>query len=152
MLDLEYKKIQPGTLEVKQVREVPLLPGLGGQSTNAFLLDEPVEYVVSQGEGGDVFANHRLKCRLFASTRNLCLDSTNLKSISIYRQTSVELLQTTNTVRLTNGPAGWDETIHKNQGNACMADGSVQQLSSARLREQLRNTGLTNNHIKLSIP
>ena len=48
--------------------------------------------------------------------------------------------------------AGWDETIHKNQGNACMGDGSVQQLSSARLREQLRNTGLPNNHIKLSIP
>jgi len=49
-------------------------------------------------------------------------------------------------------PCGWDETIHKNQGNACMADGSVQQLSSARLREQLRNTGLPNNHIKLSMP
>lgn len=47
---------------------------------------------------------------------------------------------------------GWDKTIHKNQGNACMGDGSVQQLSSLRLREQLRNTGLPNNHIKLSLP
>ena len=52
----------------------------------------------------------------------------------------------------TNGPTGWDETIHKNQGNACMGDGSVQQLSGARLREQLRNTGQTNKYIKLSVP
>jgi prepilin-type N-terminal cleavage/methylation domain-containing protein/prepilin-type processing-associated H-X9-DG protein len=47
---------------------------------------------------------------------------------------------------------GWDETMHKNQGNACMGDGSVQQLSTARLREQLRITGQTNKSIKLSIP
>jgi prepilin-type N-terminal cleavage/methylation domain-containing protein/prepilin-type processing-associated H-X9-DG protein len=47
---------------------------------------------------------------------------------------------------------GWDQTIHKNQGNAAMADGSVQQLSAARLREQLRNTGQSNQNIKFSIP
>jgi prepilin-type N-terminal cleavage/methylation domain-containing protein len=47
---------------------------------------------------------------------------------------------------------GWDETIHKNCGNACMGDGSVQQLSSARLRDQLRNTSQTNKSIQLSIP
>src|SRR4051812_6633892 len=41
--------------------------------------------------------------------------------------------------------AGWDNNVHQNQGNACMGDGSVQQLSSARLREQLRNTGTTVN-------
>jgi len=52
----------------------------------------------------------------------------------------------------TNDPVGWDETIHKYQGNACMGDGSVQQLSSARLRDQLRHTGQTNKSIKLSIP
>jgi prepilin-type N-terminal cleavage/methylation domain-containing protein/prepilin-type processing-associated H-X9-DG protein len=52
----------------------------------------------------------------------------------------------------TNNAAGWDQTIHKNQGNACMADGSVQQLSGARLRAQLQNTGQTNKSIKLSVP
>jgi prepilin-type N-terminal cleavage/methylation domain-containing protein/prepilin-type processing-associated H-X9-DG protein len=39
--------------------------------------------------------------------------------------------------------AGWDNNVHQNQGNACMGDGSVQQLSAARLREQLRNSGTT---------
>jgi type II secretory pathway pseudopilin PulG len=47
---------------------------------------------------------------------------------------------------------GWDETIHKNQGNACLGDGSVRQLTSARLREQLHTTDQTNKTIKLSVP
>jgi prepilin-type N-terminal cleavage/methylation domain-containing protein/prepilin-type processing-associated H-X9-DG protein len=41
--------------------------------------------------------------------------------------------------------AGWDNNVHQNQGNACMGDGSVQQLSSARLRDQLRNSGTSAN-------
>jgi type II secretory pathway pseudopilin PulG len=45
---------------------------------------------------------------------------------------------------------GWDGRIHKFQGNAAMGDGSVQQLNSARLREQLENTGQTET--KLAIP
>lgn len=48
--------------------------------------------------------------------------------------------------------AGWDETIHKRQGNTAMGDGSVQQLSGARLTEQLRNTGHSTKYIKLSVP
>lgn len=52
----------------------------------------------------------------------------------------------------TNQPIGWDNTTHTNQGNICMGDGSVQQLSALRLREQLRNNGLTNNHTTLSVP
>jgi prepilin-type N-terminal cleavage/methylation domain-containing protein len=46
--------------------------------------------------------------------------------------------------KIANG-AGWDNNVHVNQGNACMGDGSVQQLSSARLRDQLRNTGTAQN-------
>ena len=41
--------------------------------------------------------------------------------------------------------AGWDNSVHQNQGNATMGDGSVQQLSAARLREQLRNSGVSSN-------
>ena len=43
------------------------------------------------------------------------------------------------------GGAGWDNNVHQNQGNGCMGDGSVQQLSGARLRDQLRNSGTTEN-------
>lgn len=37
--------------------------------------------------------------------------------------------------------AGWEKDIHQNQGNVVLGDGSVQQLSSSRLREALRNSG-----------
>jgi prepilin-type processing-associated H-X9-DG protein len=41
----------------------------------------------------------------------------------------------------------WGPTIHTNQGNVCMGDGSVQQLSTARLREQFRNAGHETNFV-----
>lgn len=37
----------------------------------------------------------------------------------------------------------WDGTIHRFQGNAAMGDGSVQQLSAARMKDQLKNSGQT---------
>jgi len=37
----------------------------------------------------------------------------------------------------------WTDKMHQKQGNVLLADGSVQQLSSSRLRDQLRNTGDT---------
>ena len=37
----------------------------------------------------------------------------------------------------------WTEKVHRGQGNVLMSDGSAQQLSSARLRESLRNSGDT---------
>jgi prepilin-type N-terminal cleavage/methylation domain-containing protein len=36
--------------------------------------------------------------------------------------------------------AGYDNNVHQNQGNAVLSDGSVQGLTSSRLREQLRNS------------
>jgi prepilin-type processing-associated H-X9-DG protein len=42
--------------------------------------------------------------------------------------------------------------MHKEMGNACMGDGSVQQLTAARLREQLRNTEQTLSEITISAP
>ncbi len=35
--------------------------------------------------------------------------------------------------------AGWTKDVHKNAGNLLLGDGSVQQVSSGRLREQLRD-------------
>lgn len=49
-----------------------------------------------------------------------------------------------------NAEVGWDNTMHRQQGNTVLADGSVQQLSRARFREQLRNSGLTN--VTFAIP
>jgi prepilin-type processing-associated H-X9-DG protein len=39
----------------------------------------------------------------------------------------------------TNYPVGWSDKMHRGQGNIALADGSVQQYSSNRLREALLN-------------
>ena len=41
--------------------------------------------------------------------------------------------------------AGWTQDIHQNQGDIAMGDGSVQQMSTSRLRQQLVNSGVQDN-------
>lgn len=41
--------------------------------------------------------------------------------------------------------AGWTKDLHQNQGNIALGDGSVQQLSTSRLREQLKTSDTDNN-------
>jgi prepilin-type processing-associated H-X9-DG protein len=43
----------------------------------------------------------------------------------------------------------WTATIHTNQGNVALADGSVQQYTSVRLQQALQYTGDTTNRIAL---
>jgi len=52
----------------------------------------------------------------------------------------------------TAGGAGWSDTMHQNNGNAALGDGSVQGLSSTRLKEQLRNSGDPSNAVYLPAP
>lgn len=47
-------------------------------------------------------------------------------------------------------PLGWTETHHKLQGNVALADGSVQQFSSSRLRAAAALNGGT-NHLSMPI-
>jgi hypothetical protein len=103
ILNFEYKKVFPGRLEIKQVRELPLLTG-----TNSvpFLIDEPLELTVFQGEFADVFANHRLKSQWQLQTRNIRLGSTNLLE-SIYSDGQVELLSAGELISLTGPPSSW---------------------------------------------
>lgn len=63
------------------------------------------------------------------------------------RNLVIEGQRASGTVRLTAETKNveWDGTTHKFQGNAAMGDGSVQQMNTTRLRESLKNTGLTTN-------
>jgi len=47
----------------------------------------------------------------------------------------------TNFVAGAQTPEWTDAKMHQKNGNALLADGSVQQLSSPKLREQLSNSG-----------
>lgn len=73
---------------------------------------------------------------ILTGDRNITTNGVTLKT-GIHRITS-------------DANVGWDKTQHDGQGNVVLGDGSVQQLSGARLREQFRNSGLTN--ITLAIP
>lgn len=49
----------------------------------------------------------------------------------------------------TNDMVGWNERIHEGNGQIGLADGSVQQLSIARLREAVANTGFATNRLRM---
>jgi prepilin-type N-terminal cleavage/methylation domain-containing protein len=49
----------------------------------------------------------------------------------------------------TNNPVGWTAELHQSQGNAGLADGSVQQFNNSRLREALANTGDSTNRLAM---
>jgi hypothetical protein len=87
VLDYEYKKTPDG-LVVKQVREVPR------PSTNSwypFLINEPVNFRVFQGEYGTVFGNHMLKSFWSLQTTNRQISPTNL-DLSFYTTAQIEYL------------------------------------------------------------
>jgi len=48
--------------------------------------------------------------------------------------------------------AGWTETMHVNQGNVGLSDGSVQQFSNSGLRTALQNFGDATNIWRISLP
>ena len=50
----------------------------------------------------------------------------------------------------TNSPASWTKKIHNQQGNLTFADGSVQQMTSQKLRDSLRSQ--TDSPLRLAIP
>jgi hypothetical protein len=49
-------------------------------------------------------------------------------------------------------PFSWTETMHVNQGNVGLADGSVQQLSNSGLHNALKNSGDSTNTWRISLP
>ncbi len=50
------------------------------------------------------------------------------------------------------GVAAWTATMHVNQGNVGLSDGSVQQFSNAGLREALKNSGEATNVWRIALP
>jgi hypothetical protein len=101
VLDFEYKKVEPGKLLVKQIREVPR-----NRATNSgpnYLLNAPNHYVVLQGEHADVFAIHRLKSTWAFQTRNLKLSSSNLTA-SLYSRFEAQVLEGSAITHLSEAP------------------------------------------------
>jgi hypothetical protein len=109
MLDLEYKKVDPGGavkpeggLVIKQVRQIPQPNDV--PSITPFLINEPTEYNIFSGEyefraSTDVFTDHRLKSRWTLQTKSTWLDEPNL-AVSFYTEATIEYLDDTNVVTI----------------------------------------------------
>ncbi|HNQ90961.1 MAG TPA: PEP/pyruvate-binding domain-containing protein [Verrucomicrobiota bacterium] len=81
-LDIEYKKIAPGWLVIKQLRELPSPPA---PKTAPILLNEPLTLQVSQGPRASLFAHHRLKSLWTVETDNRWLDATGQATCFLIR-------------------------------------------------------------------
>lgn len=103
-LDFEYKKSASRGLQVKQVREIPRPPALPARAP--FLLDQPLELLVEQGEFGDPMAIHRLKSRWGLRSRSVRIGDAALAS-SIHTNVSVLVAASSGVIGLSNGLSGW---------------------------------------------
>jgi hypothetical protein len=108
LLDFEYKKIKPGWLQLKQVRE---LPRSISTQADPFLVNEPTSYWVFNREQSSVMADHRLKCRLTLQTRNVRLTDTNLASC-FYTDGQFEYRLGNTVYTLTGSPSTWPSASH----------------------------------------
>jgi hypothetical protein len=112
-LDFEFKKIQPGRLIVKQVRQLPTPEP--AEPPIPFLLNEPAEYSVDQNEPiwshEDVFTTHRLKSKWKLQTRNLQLTETNLAS-SFYAEAELKYLDGSEIKTLRGLLTSWPDATH----------------------------------------
>lgn len=77
LLDFEYKKLVPGRLIVRQVRELPLVPP--NSVVAPVLIGGVAKLCTFQGEYSDVFANHRNKARWQVGMRSALLSESELE-------------------------------------------------------------------------
>ena len=112
-LDLEFKRIRPGRLEIKQVRRLPRAPT--GRTVTPFLFGEPASWCVQEGEFGSPLAKHRLKGRFSATSDARRLDAAGLKT-TLYRDAVLTFRHETQSITLTNGPVDWADFVHKVSG------------------------------------
>lgn len=111
-LDFEYKRMVPGTLDVKQVR---LLPTPKPPVPTALLLfNEPTVWTVSEGESWEPMSLHRARSELVLETAPRYLDPAGLAT-SFLNGATFDFFDGTNRVRLTNGPSGWPNASHRVQ-------------------------------------
>jgi len=79
-LDFEFKKLQPGVLEVKQMREVP--SPVSAPPVPGYVLNEAITFTSVQRSIAthDLLSAHRLKSRWTFQTRNMQFTTTNLQN------------------------------------------------------------------------
>ena len=81
---------------------------------------------------------------LLSGDRNITNDTSVPARADINKSEIVKM----GTNQLATKGAGWTKDIHQNSGNVAQGDGSVQQSTTSRLREALKNSGDDINQIQ----
>jgi prepilin-type N-terminal cleavage/methylation domain-containing protein len=90
---------------------------------------------------------------LLAGDRNITNNAAGSTAIAVIQNNSIYARLGTNQLTGTTVPgAGYSATIHQSAGNMALGDGSVQQATGPRLREQLRNSSDPLGYNALGIP
>ena len=131
VLEYEFKKIEPDDhLVVTQVRRVPQADDT--PTLTPFLLNEPVNYCLFQGEGGGtVFATHRLKSQWTVETDSLWLTAENL-GVGFFDETSLEYLEGCLTFDQQGPLSGWPGFQHGYTSGTSTEDWNFADLQNAR--------------------
>jgi hypothetical protein len=130
-LDFEYKKLAPdGRLSVDQVRRVP--QASFDPSITPFLVNEPREYCLKQGETQDVFAHHRLKSRLHLETGHLWLTPANLQQ-SFFADASLEYSEACRLYEQTGPLPQWPWPTHGFAGGSASDGFTLAGLQNPRV-------------------
>jgi hypothetical protein len=122
----------PDILVVKQVRPLPAAPD--GPPVTPFLINEPAEYCVLQGEYGDVLANHRLKSRWQFATRNLWLTEQNLQS-TFFADVTLEYAEACQLYEQSGPLDGWPRFAHDFAGGTAVESWRFDKLQNPRSYE-----------------
>lgn len=109
LLDFEYKKVRPGKVLIKQVRE---LPQPASKTADPFLINEPSTYWAFNSEHSGIMGDHRLKCFLQLETQNLRLNGTNLDACFYATARFNYRLQGSVVETLCGSPSSWPEASH----------------------------------------
>jgi hypothetical protein len=109
-LDLEYKKVQPGVLEVKQVREIPVATN---RYVAPFVMNQPeVTYAIWHGFYDDIFRAHRLKSRWTLRHRNVPFTPAYLDD-GFYTDVTIEYLDGTNVTTISRSIESLSNYVHR---------------------------------------
>ena len=137
LLDFEYKKVFPGKLEIKQVRQLPL-PG-AQPGVVPILINQPGRWVVHQGGPGlSVFAVHRLKSQWLIETKNMPLTQSNVLS-SIYAGVDWTYAGSAGAIgRLTGDPSTWPKAATRIDGQDMVTEWEADVPGGSGSRLELR--------------
>ncbi len=106
LLDLEYKKLEPGKIIIRQVREIPRIDS--NAQTTPILINLPRKLCAAQGESSNVAGIHRNKMQWLLNMNSVVLTPENRDQNQI-QDISGGMLVDADIISMQGSPATWQD-------------------------------------------